>query len=56
MKCFLCTYSNIKKILNKNHFPAVVQGDTIEEIYSKSKQAIWSQSGKEIWVPSKESL
>jgi hypothetical protein len=38
------------------NFPAVVQGDTIEEIYSKSKQAIWSQSGKEIWVPSKESL
>lgn len=34
----------------------VVQGDTIEEIYSKVKQMIWSQSGKEIWVPSKESL
>ena len=39
-----------------NIFAAVIQGDTIEEIYSKSKQAIWSQSGKEIWVPSKESL
>lgn len=34
----------------------VVQGDTIEEIYSKVKQLIWSQSGPVIWVPSKESL
>lgn len=34
----------------------VVQGDTIEEIYSKVKSMIWSQSGPTIWVPSKESL
>jgi len=38
------------------YFTGVVQGDTIEEIYNKAKQMIWSQSGKEIWVPSKESL
>ncbi|CAO1397809.1 unnamed protein product [Diamesa serratosioi] len=38
------------------YFTAVVQGDTIEEIYSKSKNVIWSQSGPAIWVPSKESL
>lgn len=34
----------------------VVQGDTIEDIYSKVKQLIWGQSGPVIWVPSKESL
>lgn len=43
------------KLMQKN-ISGVVQGDTIEEIYNKAKQMIWSQSGKEIWVPSKESL
>ncbi|XP_038105526.1 disks large 1 tumor suppressor protein isoform X15 [Culex quinquefasciatus] len=38
------------------YFTAIVQGDTIEEIYSKVKNVIWSQSGPTIWVPSKESL
>ncbi|BFG00602.1 disks large 1 tumor suppressor protein [Drosophila madeirensis] len=38
------------------YFTGVVQGDTIEEIYSKVKSMIWSQSGPTIWVPSKESL
>ncbi|XP_037919256.1 disks large 1 tumor suppressor protein isoform X3 [Hermetia illucens] len=38
------------------YFTAVVQGDTIEEVYNKVKQVIWSQSGPIIWVPSKESL
>ncbi|KAL9881520.1 MAGUK family member discs large 1 isoform 5-T5 [Glossina fuscipes fuscipes] len=38
------------------YFTGVVQGDTIEEIYSKVKIMIWSQSGPTIWVPSKESL
>ncbi|XP_036319012.1 disks large 1 tumor suppressor protein [Rhagoletis pomonella] len=38
------------------YFTGVVQGDTIEEIYSKVKAMIWSQSGPIIWVPSKESL
>lgn len=39
-----------------SHRAALVQGDTIEEIYSKVKNVIWSQSGPTIWVPSKESL
>lgn len=39
-----------------NGHEGVVQGDTIEDIYSKVKQLIWSQSGPVIWVPSKESL
>ncbi|XP_075159297.1 MAGUK family member discs large 1 isoform X3 [Haematobia irritans] len=38
------------------YFTGVVQGDTIEEIYSKVKSMVWSQSGPTIWVPSKESL
>ncbi|XP_073834139.1 MAGUK family member discs large 1 isoform X22 [Musca autumnalis] len=38
------------------YFTGVVQGDTIEEIYSKVKSMIWGQSGPTIWVPSKESL
>ncbi|XP_055910356.1 disks large 1 tumor suppressor protein isoform X4 [Eupeodes corollae] len=38
------------------YFTGVVQGDTIEEIYSKVKQTIWAQAGPTIWVPSKESL
>lgn len=41
---------------NYFYFAAVVQGDTIEEVYNKVKQVIWSQSGPIIWVPSKESL
>ncbi|KAL7032042.1 hypothetical protein ACKWTF_007202 [Chironomus riparius] len=52
------TYERALKMEHEfgEYFTVVIQGDTIEEIYSKSKQAIWSQSGKEIWVPSKESL
>ncbi|CRL04553.1 CLUMA_CG017624, isoform B [Clunio marinus] len=38
------------------YFTGVVQGDTIEDVYSKTKQLIWSQAGPVIWVPSKESL
>uniref|UniRef100_A0A336KHY1 CSON010760 protein n=1 Tax=Culicoides sonorensis TaxID=179676 RepID=A0A336KHY1_CULSO len=38
------------------YFTAVVQGDTIEEIYSKVKNVVWAQSGPTIWVPSKENL
>lgn len=37
-------------------FQGIVQGDTIEEVYSKVKQLIWSQAGPVIWVASKESL
>lgn len=32
----------------------VVQGDTIEDIYNKVKQLIWSQSGPVIWVPTSD--
>ncbi|XP_063707157.1 disks large 1 tumor suppressor protein isoform X3 [Culicoides brevitarsis] len=38
------------------YFTAVVQGDTIEEIYTKVKNVVWAQSGPTIWVPSKENL
>lgn len=37
-------------------FSAVVQGDTIEDIYSKVKNIVWAQSGPTIWVPSTENL
>lgn len=35
---------------------AVVQGDTLEEIYDQVKQIIEEQSGPFIWVQSKEKL
>ncbi|XP_061587610.1 disks large homolog 1-like isoform X8 [Cololabis saira] len=38
------------------HFTAVVQGDTLEEIYDQVKQIIEEQSGPFIWVQSKEKL
>ncbi|XP_060939926.1 discs large homolog 1-like protein isoform X5 [Limanda limanda] len=38
------------------HFTAVVQGDTLEEIYDQGKQIIEEQSGPFIWVQSKEKL
>ncbi|XP_037538381.1 discs large homolog 1-like protein isoform X2 [Nematolebias whitei] len=38
------------------HFTAVVQGDTLEEIYDQAKQIIEEQSGPFIWVLSKEKL
>ena len=36
--------------------PAVVQGDTADEIYAKVKEVIRDQSGPTIWVPAKEKL
>ncbi|XP_055618021.1 disks large 1 tumor suppressor protein isoform X5 [Toxorhynchites rutilus septentrionalis] len=52
------TYERALKMEHEfgEYFTAIVQGDTIEEIYSKVKNLIWSQSGPTIWVPSKESL
>ncbi|XP_053682323.1 disks large 1 tumor suppressor protein isoform X1 [Sabethes cyaneus] len=52
------TYERALKMEHEfgEYFTAIVQGDTIEEIYSKTKNVIWSQSGPTIWVPSKESL
>ncbi|XP_042184485.1 discs large homolog 1-like protein isoform X19 [Oncorhynchus tshawytscha] len=38
------------------HFTAIVQGDTLEEIYEQVKQTIEEQSGLFIWVLSKEKL
>ncbi|KAM4772702.1 disks large homolog 1 isoform 21-T21 [Rhinophrynus dorsalis] len=38
------------------HFTAIVQGDTLEEIYNQVKQIIEDQSGTYIWVPAKEKL
>ncbi|XP_068137244.1 disks large homolog 1 isoform X17 [Hyperolius riggenbachi] len=38
------------------HFTAIVQGDTLEEIYNQVKQIIEEQSGTYIWVPAKEKL
>ncbi|XP_029971602.1 discs large homolog 1-like protein isoform X22 [Salarias fasciatus] len=38
------------------HFTAIVQGDTLEEIYEQVKQIIEEQSGPFIWVQSKEKL
>lgn len=35
---------------------AIVQGDTLEEIYDQVKQIIEEQSGPYIWVQSKEKL
>ncbi|XP_077414048.1 discs large homolog 1-like protein isoform X23 [Vanacampus margaritifer] len=38
------------------HFTAIVQGDTLEEIYEQSKQIIEDHSGSSVWVQSKEKL
>ncbi|XP_056262240.1 disks large homolog 2 isoform X11 [Pseudoliparis swirei] len=37
-------------------FTALVQGDTLEDIYSHCKQVIEEHSGPYIWIPSKEKL
>jgi hypothetical protein len=38
------------------HFTAVIQGDSFEEIYEKCKEVIAEQAGPIIWVPNKEPL
>ncbi|XP_052596521.1 disks large homolog 1 isoform X14 [Peromyscus californicus insignis] len=38
------------------HFTAIVQGDTLEDIYNQVKLVIEEQSGPYIWVPAKEKL
>lgn len=35
---------------------AIVQGDSLEEIYEQVKQVIEDHSGSFIWIPSKEKL
>ncbi|XP_004777257.1 disks large homolog 3 isoform X4 [Mustela putorius furo] len=59
------TYEQANKIFDKamkleqefgEYFTAIVQGDSLEEIYNKIKQIIEDQSGHYIWVPSPEKL
>ncbi|KAI1883258.1 hypothetical protein AGOR_G00243360 [Albula goreensis] len=38
------------------HFTAIVQGDTLEEIYDQVKLIIEEHSGPYVWVPAKEKL
>ncbi|XP_023595536.1 disks large homolog 2 isoform X9 [Trichechus manatus latirostris] len=38
------------------YFTAIVQGDTLEDIYTQCKLVIEEQSGPFIWIPSKEKL
>lgn len=35
---------------------AIVQGDSLEDIYNQCKLVIEEQSGPFIWIPSKEKL
>ncbi|XP_043079000.1 discs large homolog 1-like protein isoform X11 [Puntigrus tetrazona] len=52
------TYDRAMKLEQEfmEHFTAIVQGDTLEEIYDQVKQIIEEQSGPYIWVQSKEKL
>ncbi|XP_062940277.1 disks large homolog 3 isoform X1 [Cynocephalus volans] len=59
------TYEQANKVYDKamkleqefgEYFTAIVQGDSLEEIYNKIKQIIEDQSGHYIWVPSPEKL
>ncbi|XP_051997553.1 disks large homolog 1 isoform X7 [Xyrauchen texanus] len=52
------TYDRALKLEQEflEHFTAIVQGDTLEEIYNQVKQVIEEQSGPYIWVPAKEKL
>jgi len=52
------TYDRALKLEQEfgEYFTAVVQGDTYDEIYTRSKEVIRQQSGPVIWIPSKEKL
>ncbi|XP_076877118.1 disks large homolog 3 isoform X4 [Brachyhypopomus gauderio] len=59
------TYEQANKVFDKamkleqefgEYFTAIVQGDSLEEIYSKIKMVIEEQSGPYIWIPSSEKL
>uniref|UniRef100_H3DHE7 Discs large MAGUK scaffold protein 3 n=1 Tax=Tetraodon nigroviridis TaxID=99883 RepID=H3DHE7_TETNG len=59
------TYEQANKVFDKavkleqdfgEFFTAIVQGDSLEEIYSKIKLIIEEQSGPYIWIPSSEKL
>ncbi|XP_041930817.1 disks large homolog 3 isoform X5 [Alosa alosa] len=59
------TYEQANKVFDKamkleqefgEFFTAIVQGDSLEEIYDKIKLIIEEQSGPYIWIPSSEKL
>lgn len=52
------TYDRAMKLEQEfmEHFTAIVQGDTLEEIYDQVKQIVEEQAGPYIWVQSKEKL
>ncbi|XP_051973906.1 disks large homolog 2-like isoform X15 [Xyrauchen texanus] len=52
------TYDRAMKLEQEfgEYFTALVQGDTLEDIYSQCKMVIEEQSGPYIWIPSKEKL
>ncbi|KAM9469966.1 disks large homolog 3 isoform 4-T4 [Clarias gariepinus] len=59
------TYEQANKVFDKamkleqefgEYFTAIVQGDSLEEIYNKIKVIIEEQSGPYIWIPSSEKL
>ncbi|KAM9172077.1 disks large homolog 2 isoform 6-T6 [Pangshura tecta] len=52
------TYERALKLEQEfgEYFTAIVQGDSLEEIYNQCKLVIEEQSGPFIWIPSKEKL
>ncbi|XP_062856558.1 disks large homolog 3 isoform X2 [Trichomycterus rosablanca] len=59
------TFEQASKVFDKaikleqefgEYFTAIVQGDSLEEIYNKIKLIIEEQSGPYIWIPSSEKL
>ncbi|KAM6448659.1 disks large homolog 2 isoform 5-T5 [Liasis olivaceus] len=52
------TYDRAMKLEQEfgEYFTAIVQGETLEDIYNQTKLVIEEQSGPFIWIPSKEKL
>ncbi|KAG1970528.1 disks large [Pimephales promelas] len=52
------TYDRAMKLEQEfgEYFTALVQGETLEDIYNQCKMVIEEQSGPYIWIPSKEKL
>ncbi|XP_053160269.1 disks large homolog 2 isoform X21 [Hemicordylus capensis] len=52
------TYDRAMKLEQEfgEYFTAIVQGDSLEDIYNQCKLVIEEQSGPFIWIPSKEKL
>lgn len=55
-KTFHFHYDLSNKRITTFVFTAIVQGDSLEEIYNKIKLIIEEQSGPYIWIPSTEKL